>query len=185
MDRRPIRIFVSATADLEREREAVGEALAKFPVPLPWEIKRTPKPGEQSPAATGKVKESDFYLVLLGQDITAPVGAELDVALRSDTVVIALTKKVVQTLAARHFRFNVLDRWESFSDVDELRGLVVHRLAKELVDRSPGYSVTADELAGLIEYLQEEREQHIEGVAGKREPSGAQDGAIIVSPSGE
>ena len=83
MEKRLIRVFVSATSDLEPEREVIGEALARFPVPLGWEIKRTALPGEQVPAAIEEVRRSDFFLFMLGADITAPTGAELEAAVEA------------------------------------------------------------------------------------------------------
>ena len=185
MSNRRIRIYVSATADLEAEREVVGEALAKFPVPLPWEIRRTPHPGEQGPEALQRVRESDFCLVLLGQDISAPVGAELEAAQRAGVSLFALVKDVALTPAGRFFRYNSVERWERFGDVLTLSQLVVSYLADALANAPLHYGLTLDEAAGLLDYL---RKAHKDGekqsvVTGKG-PSGAEDAAIIVSPKG-
>jgi len=186
MRSRPIRVFVSATADLEPEREVIGETLAKFPVPLPWQIKRTPYPGEQRPEALREVRESDFYILLLGEDITAPVGAELDAALEAGVLVFAIVKDVAHTPAGRFFRYNSIEWWESFGNVGELRRLVVHRFSQALVDGSPGYGLSAEEIAGLMQYLRKvekgEGAEAEEGMVSGKEPAGAQDGAIIVAP---
>ena len=42
-----VRLFISAGPELEPEREAIGRALAEFPINLGWEIKRTPRLGER------------------------------------------------------------------------------------------------------------------------------------------
>jgi hypothetical protein len=43
---RLVRLFVSATPDLEAEREVIGQVVVCLPVALGWEIKRTPRRGE-------------------------------------------------------------------------------------------------------------------------------------------
>jgi len=78
-----LRVFVSAGPDLEPEREVIGQAIAKLPVPLGWVIKRTPHGNEPFTPALEEVKTCDFYLLLLGSDIQAPVGWELRAAQRA------------------------------------------------------------------------------------------------------
>ncbi|NPV07560.1 MAG: hypothetical protein HPY83_06295 [Anaerolineae bacterium] len=180
MKERAITVFVSATADLEPEREVVGEALARFPVALPWRIARTPRPGEQTPAALEEVRRSDFCLVLLGGDITAPVGAELVAGRDAGVPVYVLVKDVPHTPAERFFQYNSVETWESFSGTDELRRLVVRHMAQGVVDRAIELGLSADEAARLVVYLREEKPEE-PGVAGHGEPQGAQDAAVIVS----
>lgn len=183
MSSRRIKIYVSATADLEAEREVVGEALAKFPVLLPWEIRRTPHPGEQGLEALQRVRESDFCLVLLGQDISAPVGAELEAAQGAGVSLFALVKDVALTPAGRFFRYNSVERWEHFSDAPALSQLVVGYLADALANAPLRYGLTLDEAADLLNYLRKARKDGEKRpvVTGKG-PSGAEDAAVIVSP---
>ena len=191
MGSRQVRVYVSATADLEAEREVVGEALARFPIPLPWEIRRTPHPGEQSPGALRQVRDSDFCLVLLGQDISAPVGAELEAADRARVPLFALIKDVALTPAGRFFRYNSIEKWERFSSALGLKQLVVNYLADALAKDPTHYGLSLDEIGSLLDFLRKARKGKGDGegayaraetvVTGKG-PSGAEDAAVIVSP---
>ncbi|MGI6207555.1 MAG: hypothetical protein ACOYEW_05005 [Anaerolineae bacterium] len=183
MSERLITVFVSATTDLEREREVVGEALARFPVKLPWRIVRTPHPGEQTLAALEEVRRADFCLVLIGQDISAPVGAELVAARGAQVPVFVLVKKGPHTPAARFFQYNSVESWESFSGAEDLRRLVVQLLARGVLDRAVPLGLTGDEIGRLMEYVQKGEEEG-PGVAGRTEPQGAQEGAVLVSDRG-
>lgn len=184
-----IRVFVSATSDLEAEREVVGEALARFPVPLAWEIKRTPRPGEQVPQAVQEVRQSDFCLILLGQDITAPVGAELEMAQEAGVSVLALAKEGPHTPAGRFFRHNSVEKWESFTRPHQLRRLVVDYLVRAIANDPLAYGLSVDEIAGLMEYLREKeggkKAQAEDELATGKEPAGAQDAAVIVAPASD
>jgi len=180
---RPIRVYVSATADLEAEREVVGEALAKFPLPLPWEIRRTPHAGDQRPEALAGIGDSDFCLVMLGQDITAPLGAELEAALAANVPLLALQKDVPNTPAGRFFRYNSVERWQRFRMPADLGPLVVRFLAGNLSRNPVRYALTPEELSVLLEHLRKwgkDKEEQAP-VTGKG-PAGAEDAAVIVSP---
>lgn len=72
----PLRLFVSATLDLEGERAVIGRALAKLPVQLGMEIRRTPASGASWETMHELVANVDRVYFLLGEDITAPAGAE-------------------------------------------------------------------------------------------------------------
>lgn len=186
MKERLITVFVSATMDLEPEREVVGEALARFPVKLPWKIARTPRPGGQTPAALEEVRRSDFCLVLLGQDISAPVGAELVAGREAGVPVYVLVKEGPHTPAERFFQYNSAATWETFRTAEDLRRLVVRRLVEGVLDRAVALGLTPEEIGGLVEHQKERKErEESPGVAGRGEPQGAQEGAVIVSDRGQ
>jgi len=178
---RSIRVFVSATPDLEPEREVIGEVLARFPVPLPWEIARTPRPGEQTPAALGAVQQSDLVLVLLGEDAGAPVGAELLAAQRAGLPVLALLKDEPHTPAGQFFRYNSATEWRAFRGPEGLRRLVVRWLAEEVVRHAVEFGLRPQEAARLIEFARDEATESEPVLVGHGQPQGAQEGAIIVS----
>ena len=45
---RAVRLFISSSPDLTAEREALGRAVAALPVSVGWEIKHTPRVGEDA-----------------------------------------------------------------------------------------------------------------------------------------
>jgi len=180
---RRISVYVSATPDLESEREVIGEALAKFVLPLSWEIRRTPHRGEQDLTSLALVGSSDFFLVLLGQDVTAPIGAELAEALAHRVPLLALVKNTPHTPAGQFFRTATIYDWARFNDARELRLLVMRYLAEHLAERPLTYGLSPDELAGLEAFRRQPEEEQltaIEGAVTGGEPAGAQEGAVIV-----
>ncbi|MHB0874662.1 MAG: hypothetical protein ACYC5O_01320 [Anaerolineae bacterium] len=181
---RRIAVYVSATADLESEREVIGEALARFPVPLAWEIRRTPHRGEQGLAALAPVADSDFFLLLLGQDVTAPIGAELEEAVAHRLPLLALVKDTAHTPAGRFFRHTSIDTWERFADSRGLRLTVSRFLARHLVEEPLAHALSPSEAATLEEYLHRPEKGQAaaaqDAVTGG-EPAGAQEGAVIVA----
>ena len=80
--RRAVRLYVSASADLEAERDLVGRLVAGLPVTTGWEIGRAALPGREEDEVTVHVapQTCDLYIFMLGQDITAPAGVEWDAA---------------------------------------------------------------------------------------------------------
>ena len=182
MNSRRLRVYISATADLEAEREVVGEALAKFPAPLPWEIRRTPQRGDQKPEALGGIADSDFYLILLGQDVSAPVGAELEEALSHHLPLLALVKDVPHTPAGQFFRHNSIERWEHFADARGLRLRVTQYLASLMLDQAARYGLSPEAIAALTDYVRQSpgKQQDDDAVTGHGEPAGAQEAAVIV-----
>jgi hypothetical protein len=98
-----LHIFVSVGPDLETEREVVGQAIASLPISLGWEIKYTPSRGQRSDPTTEALTNCDFYALLLGADISAPMGSELHAALTTRKRIVALLKAGPRTVAARFF----------------------------------------------------------------------------------
>ena len=98
-----LRIFISAGPDLEVEREVIGKAIAGLPVSLGWVIKYTPRLNEPLAPALEAVAASHFYALLLGRDITAPVGSELYTARQGGNRILAFLKDGPRTPAAQVF----------------------------------------------------------------------------------
>ena len=181
-----VRLFVTATSDLEPEREAIGKAIAQLPVSLGWEIKRTPRRGELLAPALEAVVDCDFYVFLLGTDVTAPVGVEWDAALGAGKTPLAFLKDVTHTPAARAFaRFAERSgvRWTPFSDPQELGVLVQRALARWVLDRAEAYGLSPVEWETLSAFLEKQRleEGQVPGEAGQK-PQGAGGGGVILAP---
>ena len=182
-----VRLFVTAAPDLEPEREAIGKAIAQLPVSLGWEIKRTPRRSEPLPPVLEAVADCDFYVFLLGTDVTAPVGVEWAAALEADKTPLAFLKDVPHTPAAQAFvrlakRSGV--RWTPFGDPQELGILVQEALAWRILDRAEVYRLSPVEWETLSALLEK---QHQEKMGrgpeeGGQEPRGAGGGGVILAP---
>lgn len=181
---RPLRLFVSATPDLEAEREVIGQVVARLPVTVGWEIKRTPRRGEPLPPALEAVTACDFYLFLLGKDIAAPAGVEWDVARRAGKKPLAYVKDVLHTPAAQVFLRDTRVAWTRFASDEELWELVQAALVERLLERAPAYGLSAVEHEALAALLQKQKEEQppTESPAVEGRPKGAAGGGVILGP---
>jgi hypothetical protein len=180
-------LFVTAAPDLQPEREAIGKAIAQLPVSLGWEIKRTPHQGEPLAPALEAVVDCDFYVFLLGTDVTAPVGVEWDAALEAGRTPLTFLKDVPHTPAAQAFvRFAERSgvRWTPFGDPQELGVLAQHTLARRILDRAEAYGLSPIEWETLSALLEKQHQEKMGRGPGERaqEPRGAGGGGVILAP---
>ncbi len=173
-----VRLFISGGPDQEPARELLGQALAEFPVNVGWVIKRTPD--------VDSVAESHLFLVLLGADITAPVGLELYWARRTEKPAFAYRMDVSRTPAGQVFVQETagLD-WRRCHDLTTLRRHVVADLSRFLLNNAERYGITlmeAQRLHGFIGALEKAAagEPGIERPTPK--PAGAGGGGVILAP---
>ncbi len=69
-----VRLYISAAADLERERDLLGRSVSELPVQLGWLIHQSPRKNDILDLDT--VTRADIHLLLIGGDIRAPIGLE-------------------------------------------------------------------------------------------------------------
>ncbi len=174
-------LFVSAGPDMEIEREVIGRVVAQLPVQLGWEIKRTPPPGEQRPIDLGAVVHCDLFVLMMGQDIAAPVGVEWDVARRSGRRIMPLLRKGLRTPAAAVFLHDIRLDWHSFETISDLENLVRTALVDVLLDRAVEFRLTPQEWEALNLMRKAEKTKRDE-VFEPPEPAGAGGGGIILGP---
>jgi hypothetical protein len=179
-----LNVFISAGPDLELEREVVGKSIASLPVSVGWTIKHTPLPGEAPDPSMEAVATCDFYALLLGADITAPVGAELDVARRASKRIFAFLSEVSRTPAAYVFCRRLPEEWLRFSGERELRRLFQKTLVDQILERPESYGMTLvdwEALSALSSELADEASHREEGDITPRH-GGAGSDAVIVAP---
>ncbi|MCD6290345.1 MAG: hypothetical protein J7M34_07565, partial [Anaerolineae bacterium] len=172
-------LFVSAGPDMEAEREVIGRVVAGLPVQLGWEIKRTPRPGDAQPADLEAVQGSDLFVIMMGTDISAPVGVELDVARRSGRRIVPLLRPGPRTPAATVFLHDVRLDWQRFESVAELEKMVRTVLIDVLLERSIEFRLTPEEwkaLDALRSAMEEGEDRDVP------EPAGAGGGGVILGP---
>ncbi|MEZ4766945.1 MAG: hypothetical protein R2844_00770 [Caldilineales bacterium] len=68
--RRAVRLYVSASADLEAERDLIGRLVAGLPVATGWEIGRAALPGHEADEVTVHVASQDCDLYISRWDVT-------------------------------------------------------------------------------------------------------------------
>lgn len=149
-----LRIFVSATADLESQRGVIGRTLAELPVQVGAEIRRYPPEGVSYETLFELISNVDRVYFLLGQDITAPSGSEWDLAWQLERPVLALRAPRKLTPAAVEFlRLSSLqlarDEWHLFRSDAELARIVGLDLIDALQHVANRYGLTVDEVVQL------------------------------------
>ncbi|MCU0501100.1 MAG: hypothetical protein MUC51_04930 [Anaerolineae bacterium] len=173
-----IRLFISGGPDQEPARELLGRALAEFPVNVGWVIKRTPD--------VDSAAESHLFLMLLGADITAPVGLELYWARRTEKPIFAYRVDVSRTPAGQVFvQENAGLEWRRYSELGMLRRYVIADLSRFLLAHAERYGVTmleAQRLHVQIAALEKASATEPGATSAPPKPLGASGGGVILAP---
>ena len=150
--RRPVRLYVSASADLEAERDLVGRLVAGLPVTLGWEIGRAPLAGHEQDEVTVHVAphDCDLYIFMLGRDITAPAGIEWDAAHEVQHPILALLKNVLRTPAGLVFQRLGIGQWIRYNTRTEFERIVRAWLVRCLLDGQDRFGLVLTEVEALI-----------------------------------
>lgn len=140
-----LRLFVSATSDLEAERSVIGTALAQLPARNRVEIRRTAAAGDTYDNIFEHIANCDRVFFLLGQDITAPAGQEWYLALELERPIIPLRKDVTMTPAGRSFLHGTHCAWKAFKTAGELERMAGALLVDILLNPRNRYGLTVAE----------------------------------------
>jgi hypothetical protein len=180
-----IAIYISAAAEMDTECELVGQLLASLPKTIPWNIKRTPAPFEPANPDLVALRKSQFYLILLGMDIMAPIGVEWITARSAKLVFFAFrhTGKA-SSPAAAVFERDANIAWDSYQTPQEFIHKFERALITQLLEGSPGYGLELGDLEALATRLKALQSQ--ESAAGTpdgvpEERRGAGRGGIILA----
>lgn len=153
-----LRIFVSATNDLESLRAAIGRAVAELPVQIGVEIRRTPQAGASYDDIFEAIANVDRVYFLMGRDITAPAGAEWHLAWKLERSIMPLRSAIgrtgiQRTPAAQEFMRNAFIEWLPFRSATHLARLVTLDLARLLNHPTNRYGLTVHEIGLLGGYI--------------------------------
>lgn len=174
-----LRLFVSATQDLDAERAAIGRALASLPLEIGMEIRRTPAAGASLETMHELVANVDRFYFLLGDDITAPAGAEWFLAWKLERSVLPMRRGNRHTPAALAFLRNAPVEWVAFAGAAEAARLValdVIRLLHHPANRY-GLSVTEFERLAAHKALLRRTQAAPEPLP---DPGGAEGGGVLL-----
>jgi hypothetical protein len=172
-----LRLFVSATNDLEAERAVIGRAVADLPVEIRMEIRRTPAAGAKYDDIYELIANVDRVYFLMGADITAPAGAEWHLAWQLERSVYPLKTDVRRSSAGSEFMRSAPISWQRFRNATELARLVTMDLVRMLQHPTNRYGLTVTELELLA--LHGKRMQRTQVALGN-EPGGAEGGGVIL-----
>ncbi|MBI5877643.1 MAG: hypothetical protein HZB53_08340 [Chloroflexi bacterium] len=174
-----INLYISAAPGLSRERGVLGHAVTTIPTTLGWAVTFTPGPGEPLDAAA--VARADAHILVLGEDITAPVGLEWQIARRAGRLPALFRREMLHTPAADAFARDVTQYadWRPYRDAADLRRIALGWLGKHLLDRATRYALNPDEQEKLRAWLAELESAPAPGAESVRETSHS---GIVLSP---
>lgn len=172
-----LRLFVSATNDLEAERAVIGRLVAELPVQIRVEIRRCALLGTSYETMHELISNVDRVYFLFGQDITAPAGQEWHLAWQLERSLLPLRKPGRLTPAGQQFLSNAPLRWTLFRDAQELGRIVTRDLIQILQHPTNRYGLSVTEM----ELLEMRRRQlgQLKTETGS-EPGGAEGGGILL-----
>lgn len=175
-----LRLFVSATNDLETERAAIGQILAELPVQIGVEIRRSPATGISYDNLFELIANVDRFYFLLGRDITAPAGAEWQLALQLERSILPLRLAGSRTSAGQEFLRYWPLRWKAFRSPGQVARIVGLDLIEILLHPTNRYGLSVTEITGLHAH----KKQLSEGlVVDVEEPGGAEGGGVLLDPT--
>lgn len=143
------RLFVSATRDLEDERAVVGHALTDLPLKIGAEIRRTPAGGAKYEDLYESIANVDRIYFLMGHDITAPAGAEWDLAWKLERNLLPLRVPGPYSPAGQKFMRLLPMGWITFRSRAALQRIVTLDLIRLLAHPENRYGLTLLELEQL------------------------------------
>jgi hypothetical protein len=175
-------LYVSAAPELDPECELLGQRLALLTPSVRWSIKRTPTAREYANPDLEALAHSQFYLILLGRDIVAPVGVEWRAAQTHEIPMFAYrSSQWTPTPAASVFAHQSGLLWEQYATPQQFVRHFERRLIQRLVDGTPGYGLSVQDLQDLAERLEEMREPGQDEPAGESRRGAGQGGIILPS----
>jgi hypothetical protein len=172
---RPVTIYISAAPDLMAEREALARMIAELPVTLAWHIIQTPQPAE--PLNLEALRTVDLFFLIMGADIRAPVGLELNAARQANRPITGFIKRDISpTPAGQVFTHQAEIIWHSFTNIAGLSQQIRQIIVEYLLDQALYYSLTPLEVAQLEQLLKTTPS------AQPAEAAGAGHSAVLLSP---
>lgn len=172
-----LRLFVSATKDLEAERAIIGRAVAELPVQIGIEIRRTPATGAAYEDIYELIANCDRVYFLMGRDITAPAGTEWFIAWKLERSVLPLRLAGLPTPAGQDFVRLLPSGWKRFRNGDELARMVTLDLIDLLNHPKNRYGLTVTELELLNGHRQRVNKLRAKALP---EPGGAEGGGVLL-----
>lgn len=173
-----LRLFVSATSELENERAAIGRAVAQLPVEIGVEIRRTPASGASYDDIFELIANVDRVYFLMGQDITAPCGAEWHLAWQLERSIFPLRTYQRLTPAAQDFlRLASFANWTRFASPSHLMQLATIDLVRILNHPKNRYGLTVTDLE-LLNRHEATTRSHLPKSG--EEPGGAEGGGVLL-----
>jgi hypothetical protein len=151
-----IHLYISAATDLESERDVLTRAVAKIPTDLAWRITLSPRGNEAIEIEA--LLSADIHLLLMGEDIRAPVGHEWIMARRAGKRPQPfLRDETIRTSAGQNFvRFvETSISWRNFKNPFDLRHKVLFLLSSYIIQQTIPFNLSPTEVDRLQSWRRE------------------------------
>jgi hypothetical protein len=154
-----INLYISAAQDLHLERDLLSRSITEIPVPLGWQILLSPLKEKQ--INKNAIKEADIHLLILGEDIRAPIGYEWYLSrLAGRTPIAYLKKGIPRTPAAQAFQRDISYQvnWMPFEGLSDLRLQALQQISRRILLQEFYLALEAadkEKLTGFIKELED------------------------------
>lgn len=172
-----LRLFISATKDMEPERAMIGRAIAQLPVQIGIEIRRTPAEGAPYEDIYELIANCDRVYFIMGKDITAPAGAEWFLSWKLERSVLPLRLAGLPTPAGQDFVRLLPSGWQHFRNSQDLVRIVTLDLIELLNHPTNRYGLTVTELELLNTHRRRLASLPIQSL---KELGGAEGGGVLL-----
>lgn len=152
-------LFISSSPELALEREALGQAVAELPVSFGWQVKHTPRAGQDAQEGLVFIEHCDLFLVVLGCDFAAPMGLEWEHALRTRRPILAYRKAVLRSPSAQGLLRRPNVSWTEYHSLHQLKERFSQALAKYLLDHAEQVGLQLDDVEGLLAEVEKTQNQ--------------------------
>jgi hypothetical protein len=148
-----INLYISAAPELRAERAAIARMVPDIPTTLGWEIAQTPH-SDQSFNADA-VLQADVHLLVLGGDIKAPIGWELQLARRVGHRPFFFRQERLRTPAGDAFVRDLEPTvaWRTYRDPSDLIRQTAGLLVDHLISHAMQYALLQPEIERLRDWL--------------------------------
>lgn len=178
-------IYMSAAPEADSECELVGQLLAGLLQSARWNIKRTPTGREHANPDLDALARSQFYLILLGSDIVAPMGVELRAAQAHGVPVLAYRgTRWVPTPAASAFAQQAGPLWRTYTAPHQFIRDFERRLIGMLIEGTPGYGLAVEDLQSLAQRMRALEGAEQSGPADESRRGAGHGGVILPASEG-
>lgn len=175
-----LRLFVSATKDMEAERALVGQAIAQLPVQIGIEIRRTPADGAPYEDIYELIANCDRVYFMMGKDITAPAGAEWFLAWKLERSILPLRMAGLPTPAGQDFVRLLPSGWRYFRHGQDAARIIALDLVDLLNHPTNRYGLTVTELELLNTHRRRLEQMQPRQPKRAEKPGGAEGGGVLL-----
>ena len=175
-----VMLYISAADDLHIERDLLGRSVAELPVTLGWQIFLSPI--KEKRLNKDAITKANFHILILGEDIRAPIGYEWYLSRQVGRMPITFLKNgIPRTPAAQYFRRSISEfsSWKTYNNLSDLRNQALHHIGQFILKQASFFTlkqVEKEQLSNFIRDLEDTEVEIIQDAQG-----GAGENSIILS----